>query len=98
MEQNMASKEAVEKLKELAESVKFCMFATSDTDNALYGRPMTTMQVDDNGTIWFFTSDQQKVAQDAAGGDTVCLNYADPGKSTYMTVQGTATLVKDKAR
>jgi len=98
MEKDLQNREAIEKLKKIAEDVKFCMLATSDTSNELYGRPMTTMQVEDNGTIWFFTSSHTDIANKAKADDNVCLNYADPGKTTYLTVQGKAELVKDKKK
>ena len=98
MEKNLDNKEAISKLKNLAEEIKICMLATSDTSNNLYGRPMTTMEVDDNGTIWFFTADNTKIAQQAAKQSEVCLNYAHPGKNSYLTVQGNAELVNDKEK
>jgi len=98
MEKNLSNSEALKKLKELAEKVRICMFATVDTTNNLYGRPMSTAKVSEDGTIWFFTNAEQKAAQKAAGDEKVCLNYADPGSTTYMTVQGTSTLVGDKAK
>ena len=98
MEKNLQHQEAIQKMKELAEDVKFCMLATTDSTNNLYGRPMTTMQIEDDGTIWFFTSDHTKSAVKAKEDEKVCLNYAHPGKSTYLTVQGTSHLVKDKKK
>lgn len=98
MEKNLQNTEAVAKMKKLAEDVKMCMLATIDSSDNLYGRPMTTMQVEDDGTIWFFTSDHTDAAHKAKADDKVCLNYAHPGKSTYMTVQGSTALVKDKKK
>lgn len=98
MEKNLQSQEAIQKMKKLADDVKYCMLATTDTDNSLYGRPMTTMQIEDDGTIWFFTSDHTSAASTAKQDEQVCLNYAHPGKNTYLTVQGTAHLVKDKKK
>lgn len=98
MEKDLQDQAAIDKLKKIAEDVKFCMLATADTSNELYGRPMTTMQVEDNGTIWFFTSTRTNAAHKAKVEDNICLNYADPGKSTYLTVQGKTELVKDKKK
>jgi general stress protein 26 len=98
VEKNLQNKEALDKLKKLAEDIKFCMFATTDVGNNLYGRPMTTIQVDETGNIWFFTSDQTHVANEVSGGDKVCLNYAHPGTHSYLTVQGTGTMVKDRQK
>ena len=98
MEKNFEADNAISKLKELAEDIKFCMFATNDVEHNLYGRPMTTIQVDEDGTIWFFTSDNTKVSAEAAGDEKVCLNYANPTTQSYLTVQGTASTVKDKSK
>jgi general stress protein 26 len=98
MEKNLDKLEAIKKMKELAEDVKFCMLATADSNNNLYGRPMTTMQVEDDGTIWFFTNNENDAAAKAKKDEKVCLNYADPSKTTYLTVQGTAELVVDKEK
>jgi len=98
MEKNLENKAALDKLKSLAEEIKICMLATSDTSNNLYGRPMTTMEIEDNGTIWFFTADNTQTAQQAAKQSEVCLNYAHPGRNAYLTVQGKAELVNDKEK
>lgn len=98
MEKNLENKEALEKLKSLAEDIKICMLASSDTNHNLYGRPMTTMEVSDDGTLWFFTADNTTAAQQAAKQSDVCLNYAHPAKNAYLTVQGTAELVNDKKK
>lgn len=96
MNDNLQGQEALKKIKELAESVGICMFTTLH-DGRMYGRPMGTSAIDDDGTFWFFTSDDTTVAEDA-GGDHVCLNYSSPAKNTYLTVQGKAELVHDKAK
>ncbi|RYZ39916.1 MAG: pyridoxamine 5'-phosphate oxidase [Sphingobacteriales bacterium] len=98
MEKNLTREEALEKLKEIAEDIRFCMFATTDTSNFLYGRPMTTMQVDEQGDIWFFTSRESSAAQESSEQEKVCLNYANPASNNYLTVQGKASLVKDEVK
>lgn len=98
MEKDLRSQEAQNKLKELAESIRICMFATTDTTDDKYGRPMSTMQVDDDGAIWFFTKDNSKVSDDARKNEQVTLYYSHPGKNSYLTVQGSVELVKDRKK
>src|SRR4051812_27111440 len=65
MEQDLQNEEARKKLKELAEDVRICMFASTDSNDDKYGRPMSTIQVDDDGSIWFFTKEDNKITNEA---------------------------------
>lgn len=98
MEKNLQNEEARKKLKELAEEVKICMFATTDSNDYTYGRPMSTMQVDDEGALWFFTKEHKKITDEVAADNKVSLLYAHPGKNTYLTIQGTSAAVKDRKK
>lgn len=96
MKQDLQNQEALKKMKELAESVDICMFTTLQ-DGRMYGRPMSTQEVEDDGTLWFF-SDEKASGTQAADGSHVCLNYASIPGNTYLTVQGRAEKVHDEAR
>lgn len=97
MNDNMQGAEALKKIKELAESIDFCMLTTLDAGNRMSARPMSTQQIEDDGTIWFFTDESQFGAQ-SADGDIVLLSYASPAKQSYLAINGLAFLVKDKAK
>jgi general stress protein 26 len=98
MEKDLQNEEALKKLKKLAEDVRICMFANTDPDSNDYGRPMATIEVEDDGTIWFFTKSEKGVALKAKNGNEVCLYYSHPGKNTYLTVQGTSEIIKDRKK
>ncbi|RYD52049.1 MAG: hypothetical protein EOP52_07675 [Sphingobacteriales bacterium] len=97
MEDNKQGAEALKKIKELAESIDFCMLTTLDSDHKMSARPMSVQEIDDNGTIWFFTSDDQFGAQ-SADGDDLLLSFASPAKHSYLTINGKGLLVKDGAK
>ncbi len=97
MEHNLQGAEALQKIKELAQSIDFCMLTTRDADGLMSARPMSTQEVDEAGTVWFFTSDDQFGAL-SAHGDDVLLSYSSPAKHSYLTINGKALLVKDKAK
>jgi general stress protein 26 len=97
MEKNLQSAEALQKLKELAESVNICMYGTLE-GGKMTSRPMSTAGIDADGTIWFFSSDNTNATQESKGGSPVCLNYASPAKNTYMCVTGSAEVSHDKAK
>jgi general stress protein 26 len=97
MTENLQGAEALKKMKELADSVGICMLTTTDSNGEMAARPMGTQQIDEDGTYWFFTLDTSFGAQ-SADGDAVLLAYASPAKNSYLTVNGLATLVHDKAK
>lgn len=98
MEKNLESGEAHKKMKEIADSINICMYCTMEQGSDMASRPMGTSQVDEDGTIWFFSSEEHNVVQESKGGSDVCLNYASPAKNTYMCIMGTSEVVKDKAK
>ena len=98
MEKNLHDAEAIAKMKELVESVNICMYCTMEHEADMASRPMGTAKVDDDGTIWFFTTDHSGPAENANKADEVCLNYAHITKNTYICVMGRPELVFDKAK
>ncbi len=98
MEKNLHNQEALGKLKELVESVHICMYCSMEHGSDMASRPMGTAKVDDDGSIWFFTTDHSGAAENAEHAEEVCLNYAHVTKNTYLCVMGNPELVFDKAK
>lgn len=98
MEKNLHSEEALKKLKELVESVGICMYCTMERGAEMASRPMGTAKIEDDGSIWFFTTDHSGPAENANESNEVCLNYAHITKNTYLSVMGNPELVFDKAK
>ena len=90
--------EARSTLAEKTEDVRFAMFSTVGARGELHSRPMATHEADEDGTLWFFTyADSQKV-RDITANPQVGLGYADPGKNLWVSVSGSAELVRDQAK
>ncbi|UKT65524.1 pyridoxamine 5'-phosphate oxidase family protein [Pedobacter mucosus] len=85
-------------LKEMAESVRTCMFTTFSTDNEFGSRPMGTAKIDDDGNVWFFTNEFSLKSKEISKDNNVLLAYSDPSKNTYLSVNGKAELVDDQIR
>lgn len=98
MEKNLSNDEALKKLKELVESINICMYCTMEQGSEMASRPMGTAQVEDDGTIWFFTTDSSGTAENAGDAHEVCLNYSSPAKNSYLCVMGNPELSFDKAK
>ena len=52
---NLSNEEAIKKIKDLVDDIKTCMFCTNVESIPFNTRPMATLQVDDEGNLWFFS-------------------------------------------
>jgi general stress protein 26 len=87
----------LDKLADLLHDVRFTMFTTR-VDGRLHARPMTTMEADTSGSLWFFISADADTLDEIAVDPSVGLAYADNGKGTYISVAGDAALRDDPAK
>jgi len=78
--------------------VKFGMLTTSDDMRTLTSRPLTQQQVDSEGQIWFFVSDDAAYTRDLLNNPQVNVSFVDTGDSLYVSVCGHAQLLKDRAK
>jgi general stress protein 26 len=91
-----ADPKAYQKLQELVREIDVAMVTTVTPDGALRSRPMATAAFDDDGTIWFFTADDSGKAHDLEEEHAVNLSYAEPRKHRFVSVTGSASLVRDR--
>jgi general stress protein 26 len=95
MEKNLENKEALEKFTKLVKEINICMFITNTNDEE-HTRPMATIEVEENGMLWFFTDVRSIKVDEVAKQREVHLTYSHPGKESYLDVWGTATIVTDR--
>jgi general stress protein 26 len=91
-------KEAIAKLKELAEDVKVCMFCTDLTKLPINSRPMSIREVDEEGNLWFMSSKKSNKNFEINEDNRVQLLFAKLSDSHYLSVYGEAFIYKDKAK
>lgn len=88
---------SIEKLSDLIKDIQITMFTTSGP-RGLRSRPMFTQDTPFDGELWFITSDGAEVVREIEGSDQVLLTYAHPGQQEYITVNGQAEVLNDRAR
>lgn len=89
----------LEKLRELVKEIDFCMLTTVDEGGDLHSRPMSSNgDIDADGDIWFFTSASSHKVSEINKAPKVNVSFADPDKQRYISVSGTAQLVRDRAK
>jgi general stress protein 26 len=87
-----------QRLRELIRDVKYAMFTTRSVDGTLTSRPMTTLQTEFDGTLWFIASSDSLKALDIDERPKVNLGYAAPDDGRYVSVSGTARVLHDAAK
>ena len=86
-----------EKVKELVSRSRVGMLGTLEAGFMKF-RPMSHVDVDDDGNIWFFTSKDSWKAEDVQRNPTVQLVYINESDSSYLSIDGTAYLSFDQQR
>jgi len=99
METTAQKNKELEKVQELIEDIGIAMMTTVDDRGHLVSRPMAALQMDEDGTIWFFTKrSAPKVAQIENNERRVNLSFAKVGDAEYVSVSGTADELDDRAK
>jgi general stress protein 26 len=97
----MGESDRMAAIKELADriaGVRIAMLTTVDEEGRLRSRPMATQELEFDGELWFFTKESSAKVDEVQAERQVNLAYADPGKSLWVSVSGTADLVRDRAK
>ncbi len=87
--------EAKRKVWEMIRGIRVAMMVTMDEEGRFRGRPMRASQTAFDGTLWFFTRAGSPKMGEVAGDDRVLLAYADPDDQTYVSIFGSAEIVRD---
>lgn len=95
--ENLRSIEAVQKITELIRKANTCLFTTRLLSIPLSSRPMSTLKVDENGIIWFFSKVDSDKNMHIKQDDRVQLFYAHGTSSEYLSLYGRAEIVTEQA-
>lgn len=95
---DLYDEKAVEKIKKLVKDITSCMFCTKVTDIPFRTRPMATVDVDEEGNLWFFSSTSSDKNDEIKNDDLVQLLYAKNSDSHFLTVTGRAKILKDHSK
>ena len=89
----------LQKLRGLVKDIDFCMLTTVDETGHLHSRPMSSNgDIDPDGSLWFFTSASSHKVDEIAKLPRVSVSFADPDNQRYVSISGTAKLVRDRKK
>ncbi len=87
-------------LKDSLDGMMFAMVGTEDRTGPgplWKSRPLTTAKATDDTLQFLVSSETDWVQALETSGSPTTVTYSDPGKNTYVSLQGTATTTGDKA-
>ena len=88
----------LKKLRKLIKGARVAMLTTVAPDGTLRNRPMATLKAPFEGDVWFFTRATAPKAGEIRDNDHVNVSFSDGDDNRYLSISGTASLVRDKER
>ncbi len=99
METQQQKNKDLSKVKEMVEAIRIAMMTTVDENGHLVSRPMAVQQMDEDGTLWFFTKKSSpKVDQIEQNDQQVNISFADTDDSSYVSISGSAQEMDNRAK
>jgi general stress protein 26 len=96
---DLKGREGVEKLKDMVEDIRVCLFGTDIIANqGATNRPMTAQEVDFEGNLWFFSGKSSDLNHEIEKNVHVQLCFSDVSKGSYLVVNGDAQVVHNQVK
>ena len=90
--------EAIAKVRDLIKGIDIGMLTTVNDKGHLHSRPMRTQDTEFDGSVWFFTKAVSGKTHDIESNPQVNVAYARNNSQDYVSLAGTAELVRDKQK
>lgn len=88
----------VERLNSMIDAIEIAMLTSVGSDGNLHSRPMTVQAVQDDGTVWFFTSANASAAYESDDNCRVNVSYVDAKRSVFISISGAASISDDREK
>lgn len=93
---DLNSNSASEKIKDLAEDIKTCMFCTYK-NTKLQSRPMSVQQIDENGHLWFLSDKTSNKNSEIKDNSEVEIFFSE-NHDKFLSLHGNATISYDRKK
>jgi len=82
----------------LIAAARFAMLTTRGAGGSLRSRPLTTLDTDLSGVLWFLVRADSELAGEIADSPRVNLSYANTTDGKFLSISGPAHVDRDRAR
>lgn len=89
---------ARKKVWDMIKDIRTAQMVTHLGDNRLTARPMQAMNREFDGSLWYFTPANTGKVEEIAQNPHVLLAYNNDAKHDYVTLQGRAEVLDDRAK
>ncbi|MBW8845268.1 MAG: pyridoxamine 5'-phosphate oxidase family protein [Burkholderiales bacterium] len=96
-DENLSGPAAAQKIADLVKPGNSCFFCTLGMGTQLHARPMTVIEVEDSGQLWFFTEVDSLKNIELDRDPRVTLFFKESDNGGHLKLDGTAAEVSDKA-
>ncbi|PHN03755.1 pyridoxamine 5'-phosphate oxidase family protein [Flavilitoribacter nigricans] len=90
--------DAVEKIREMTGDGNIVLFCCNLDEQPFDATPMSTQAVDDDGTIWFFSTKDSDRNKYVKRDPRVQVLYSDTGSQDYLSIYGKAEVLNDRQK
>lgn len=93
---DLIGEDAVRKIRDFVESTPGCFFCTGDANGGPGdARPMTALQVDSMGNLWFISASDSLKNVELAADPSATLYFQGSAHAEFMHLEGIATVTRD---
>jgi general stress protein 26 len=85
-------------LAELIRDIQVGLLTTVDREGQFHTRPVQTLRVEEDRTLWFFTDWGSPKADELRHDVRVSLGYSDAGTRRYVAISGAGSIFRDAAK
>ena len=96
--EDLSGASAIKKMADLIKEAETCFFCTSLKSGEVDARPMSVLQVDEQGNLWFMSASDSHKNAELQTDSSVRLFFQGSPHSEFLHLEGTATVSRDKAK
>jgi general stress protein 26 len=85
-------------LRDKIKDIQVAMMTTQVPGGNFHTRPMAALEMDPDGTLWFFTYQDSNKVQEIEQNNHIALGFSAPGPETYVSLSARAEISQDKAK
>ena len=93
---NLQGHDAIEKIQDLGEDLKICMFCTNENEKLIF-RPMSVNKIDETGDLWFLSDKNSNKNKQIEKDQAVELVFGH-GTDKFMSLHGKASIETSKEK
>lgn len=86
------------RLRKIVKDIRVAMLTTVEPDGTLRSRPMAVPKAGFDGCLWFLTKAPTAKTNEVQAHQRVNVSLADPGDGCFVSISGTAAVIRDREK